>query len=57
MKREWVDSIKQQCDHAGVAFFFKQWGTWGADGQKRSKKENGRRYRGKIWDAMPVLSL
>jgi protein gp37 len=57
MKREWVDSIKQQCDQADVAFFFKQWGTWGADGQKRSKKANGRRYRGRVWDAMPALSL
>ena len=54
MKREWVDSIKLQCDSAGVAFFFKQWGTWGADGQRRSKKENGRRYRGRVWDAMPL---
>jgi protein gp37 len=57
MKREWVDNIKQQCDQVGVAFFFKQWGTWGADGQRRSKKENGRQYRGKVWDAMPVLAL
>lgn len=57
MKREWVDSIKQQCDREGVAFFFKQWGTWGADGRKRSKKENGRQYRGRIWDAMPNLPL
>lgn len=57
MRREWVDNIKRQCDAAGVAFFFKQWGTWGADGQKRSKKANGRRYRGRIWNAMPALSL
>lgn len=57
MRREWVDSIKQQCDNAGVAFFFKQWGTWGADGQRRSKKANGRSYRGRVWDAMPDLSL
>lgn len=57
MKREWVDDIKRQCDQAGVAFFFKQWGTWGADGQKRSKKENGRRYRGRVWDAMPIFPL
>lgn len=55
MKREWVDNIKQQCDQADVAFFFKQWGTWGADGQKRSKKANGRRYHGRVWDAMPAL--
>ncbi len=34
-----------------------QWGTWGPDGQKRSKKENGRHYRGRVWDAMPALPL
>ena len=54
MKREWVDGIKRQCDDADVAFFFKQWGTWGADGQKRSKGANGRRYRGREWDKMPA---
>src|SRR3989338_2412527 len=57
MKREWVDDIKRQCDRADVAFFFKQWGTWGADGEKRSKKANGRRYLGRIWDAMPPLPM
>lgn len=58
MKPEWVESVKQQCDAADVAFFFKQWGTWGADGQKRSKHANGRRYRGKVWDEMPeAISL
>lgn len=54
MKPEWVDGIKRQCDAADVAFFFKQWGAWGADGQKRSKSANGRRYRGQVWDAMPA---
>ena len=53
MRREWVDHVKQQCDQAGTAFFFKQWGAWGVDGEKRSKKANGRRYRGRVWDAMP----
>ena len=53
MRREWVDHVKQQCDQVGTAFFFKQWGAWGADGEKRSKKANGRRYRGRVWDAMP----
>ena len=56
MKPEWVAGIKRQCDDADVSFFFKQWGTWGADGQRRSKKANGRRYRGRVWDAMPALS-
>jgi len=26
MKREWVIAIKEQCQRAGVPFFFKQWG-------------------------------
>lgn len=55
MKPEWVDGIKRQCDLAGVAFFFKQWGAWGADGQKRSKSANGRRLHGQVWDEMPAL--
>lgn len=54
MRPEWVDGIKRQCDAAGVAFFFKQWGAWGSDGQKRSKSANGRRYHGQVWDAMPT---
>jgi len=53
MKPAWVDGIKRQCDAAGVAFFFKQWGAWGADGAKRSKSANGRQYMGRVWDAMP----
>ena len=55
MSPEWVDGIKRQCDRDDVAFFFKQWGTWGADGQKRSKGANGREYQGQIWDGMPEL--
>lgn len=57
MKSEWVDRIKRQCDRAHVAFFFKQWGAWGADGRKRSKKENGRRFQGQIWEATPASVL
>ena len=56
MRPEWVASIKQQCDATRVAFFFKQWGAWGADGQKRSKSANGREYRGQVWDAMPQVA-
>jgi protein gp37 len=57
MKPEWVDGIKRQCDAAGVPFFFKQWGLWGADGQRRSKRANGRSYQGRIWDSMPELRV
>ena len=57
MKPEWVDGVKRQCDAAGVPFFFKQWGLWGVDGQRRSKRANGRRYQGRIWDNMPELRV
>lgn len=52
---EWIDEIYDQCLVFETAFFFKQWGTWGKDNKKRSKKANGREYRGKIWDEMPLL--
>jgi len=42
MKPEWVRSILRQTEAQGAAFFFKQWGTWGEDGIKRSKKANGK---------------
>jgi protein gp37 len=53
MKMEWVTEIKNQCNKAKVKFFFKQWGSWGVDGKKRSKKANGRELFGKIWNEMP----
>ena len=31
MKKEWVLNIKEQCNKQKIAFFFKQWGTWGED--------------------------
>lgn len=56
MKLEWVESIRRQCVDQGVQFFFKQWGGWGADGKRRSKKANGRLLGGRTWDGMPELS-
>lgn len=53
MKPEWVMNIKRQCEEQNVAFFFKQWGGWGADGKKRAKKENGRLLLGRTWDEVP----
>lgn len=55
MQAEWVEAIKRQCEQRDVAFFFKQWGGWGADGKKRSKKDNGRLFAGKTWDGMPAV--
>ena len=53
MKPEWVINIMEQCEKQNVAFFFKQWGGWGADGKKRAKKANGRLLLGRTWDNMP----
>jgi protein gp37 len=26
IRAEWIDGLRRECDAAGVAFFFKQWG-------------------------------
>lgn len=54
MKEEWADSLRTQCEEQEVAFFFKQWGGWGADGKRRAKHANGRLLNGRTWDEMPV---
>lgn len=53
IKKDWVVSLRDQCEEAGVAFHFKQWGNWGEDGRRRSKKENGRSIDGKTHDEFP----
>jgi protein gp37 len=55
MKSEWVINIKKECELQNKAFFFKQWGTWGADGIKRNKKSNGKKLLGKEWIQYPTL--
>ncbi|MDR2026769.1 MAG: phage Gp37/Gp68 family protein [Prevotellaceae bacterium] len=55
MNPEWVINIQKQCEKQKVAFFFKQWGTWGEDGIKRNKKENGSTLLGRIWKEEPVI--
>ena len=46
MQRDWVTSVRTQCNAAGVPFFFKQWGG-------TRKKKTGRKLDGKTYDAMP----
>jgi protein gp37 len=53
IREQWVDEIFAQCGQFDTAFFFKQWGAWGKDNKRRSKKANGRVYRGQTWDEMP----
>ena len=54
MKPEWAEAVRFQCEDEGVAFFFKQWGGWGADGKRRAKAKNGRTLNGRTWDEMPA---
>src|SRR3954466_11395522 len=46
MQKEWVLSLRDQCERAGVPFFFKQWG-----GVRKSK--TGRELDGKQYDGLP----
>jgi protein gp37 len=57
IREEWVDEIHDQCLAQKTAFFFKQWGTWGKDNKRRSKRANGREYRGRLWDEMPAAGI
>ena len=54
MAPAWADNVRRQAQAQGVAFFFKQWGAWGADGVRRDKKRNGRDLSGRRWDEFPV---
>lgn len=55
MKEEWALNIMRQVEAQGVCFFFKQWGTWGADGIKRNKHANGKLLKGEIIQEMPHI--
>lgn len=57
MQAEWIEEVRLQCEDNDIAFFFKQWGGWGADGKKRAKKENGRVLNGRIFDEMPAAAM
>ncbi len=49
MEPNWVESIRVQCDHAEVAFFFKQWGG-------TRKDIAGRTLNGRTYDDFPKSS-
>ena len=57
MQEQWATRLRDQCEKADVDFFFKQWGAWGTDGVKRSKKANGRNLQGRIWDMIPASAI
>ena len=57
MNEAWAINVRDQCLAMGIDFFFKQWGSWGQDGQKRAKKDNGRNLEGRTWDMIPLLNI
>lgn len=47
---EWLRELRDACERAGVAFFFKQWGG-------RTPKSGGRELDGETHDAIPNVQL
>jgi protein gp37 len=50
IQESWILEIREQCQEAGVAFFFKQWGG-------QNKKKAGRLLDGRTWDEMPEVRV
>jgi len=53
MRPEWVRDIRRQCEQAGVAFFFKQWGAHNEAGERVGKGKAGRLLDNRIWSQLP----
>ena len=56
MQESWALNIRRHVEEQGARFFFKQWGTWGADGIKRNKHANGKLLNGEVIQEMPKLN-
>jgi protein gp37 len=50
VEKTWLLELRDRCLHAGVAFFFKQWGG-------HRPKSGGRELDGRTWDEMPRREL
>lgn len=57
MEESWVLKLRDQCQRNEIDFFFKQWGSWGQDGVKRTKGANGRQLQGQTWDMIPAVAI
>jgi protein gp37 len=56
MDADWARDLRNRCNGAEVAFFFKQWGNWDENGVwHRSKHQAGRELDGRRWDEMPAF--
>jgi len=69
MRLNWVRSLRDQCQTAGISFFFKAWGEYGPNWlnddngkiegsewmDRMGKKATGRLLDGRTWDEMPEI--
>jgi protein gp37 len=56
MNPEWARAVREACNTAAVAFFFKQWGAHNSKGERVGKKAAGRRLDGRVWNQLPETS-
>lgn len=64
LRYEWVTELRDQCQAAGVPFFFKQWGEYAQSpsdgiytfGTRVGKKRAGRLLDGREWNEFPVVT-
>ncbi len=58
MEPFWVQSLRDQCNAAGTAFFFKQWGEYAPNCKgkmlRMGKKNAGRFLDGREWNEYPI---
>jgi protein gp37 len=50
MHLQWVRSLRDQCQYAGVPFFFKQWGDYLPVGQQTPEPLTKDKYKGHQWE-------
>jgi len=50
MRAKWARELRDACELAGVAFFFKQWGG-------RTPKAGGRALDGAEWNQIPSTAI
>ena len=56
MHPDWARSLRDQCQAAGVAFHFKQWGEYAANSEHLGKHHTGRLLDGVEWSEFPGVS-
>ncbi|MPZ49683.1 MAG: DUF5131 family protein [Dehalococcoidia bacterium] len=55
MNPDWARDIRDQCQAAHIAFFFKQWGAYDEAGIRRGKAASGRVLDKRTWDEYPKI--